>query len=109
MNKIFGYLLTLVGLGMIVFAVISMFHVFTGAQAPAALVSNLNLNVNTQYGQVGADTKDLIPIINLALHAILMFFIAATGAKVAGIGVNMVKVDAIAEALQKNKDEIKKL
>ena len=110
MNKIFGYLLTFVGLVMIIFAVVSMFKVFTGAQPAISLISDFNLNVNTQYGQMGMDTKALLPIINLALHAMLMFFITAAGGRVAGVGVNMVKVDAIADALRENKnDEIKKL
>jgi len=110
MNKIFGYLLTLAGLGMILFALVSMFKVFTGAQQPVTLVPNFNLNFNTQYGQMGLDTKDLLPIINLMLHAMLMFFVAGAGARVAGVGVNLVKTDAVAEALRKNKDEeIKKL
>ncbi len=110
MNKIFGYFLTVIGLGMVFFAALSMFKVFTGGQEPIMLIKTLKLNINSQFGPVATDTTALLPLINISLHAILMFFIASCGGRVANVGVNMVKVDAISEALRENPSkEIKNL
>ena len=110
MNKIIGYFLTVIGLGMIFFAVVSMFKVFTGSQAPIMLINDLKLNISSQFGPALTDAGAILPMLNIALHAMLMFFIASCGGRVANIGVNMVKVDAIAEALRENPSkEIKKL
>ncbi|WP_424245408.1 hypothetical protein Dip510_000365 [Elusimicrobium posterum] len=110
MNKIIGYFLSAVGLLLIFFAFISMFKVFTGAQDAVQLINQSTINITTQYGPLAMDMSHISRFINLALHALFMFFIAAIGGRVCGAGVNFVKVDTFAEALAKAKiEDIKKL
>lgn len=110
MNRIIGYFLSAVGLIMVFFSLISMFKVFTGAQVPVQVIKTFSLNLNTQYGPVAMDGAQYLVMINLALHAVFMFFILMAGARICNIGINFVKVDVFAEALGKNPaKELKKI
>ncbi|ACC97597.1 hypothetical protein Emin_0029 [Elusimicrobium minutum Pei191] len=108
MNKIIGYFLLCVGLALIFFATISMFKVFVNKQAPVKVLNTMNFSVNTQYGPMGVNSPEGAATLNLVVHALLMFFMVSVGARVSTIGVNLVKVDAVSEAIAKLED-IKKL
>ena len=110
MNKIFGYFLLCVGLVVMFFAVTSMFNTFIKKQPVTQLITTQKMTISTQQGPMEIDTAAMTGMINLALYAVFMFFITAVGGRVAGAGINLVKADALAQALKNaNFNDIKKL
>lgn len=99
MHKILGYLLLCLGLALIFFAGIGMYKVFVARQPVLNVVKMENVTANTQYGAVQIPMKGVNALINTGLFAVLMLFLASVGAKVSGIGVNLLKTERIYEAL----------
>ncbi|MBQ9971346.1 MAG: hypothetical protein IJP25_04405 [Elusimicrobiaceae bacterium] len=114
MNKIFGYLLLCVGLLMIFFSVLSMYKVFADRQPVAPVVQMKDMQIATQYGPMQIPMQAVNTLANVGLFAVFMLFILGAGGRVAGVGVNMIKMERLREALllsrQKIEDEtLKKL
>ncbi len=99
MHKILSYLLLCCGILIILFALNSMYKVFiTGGTVPV-LVSFADLQLKTQYGLMSLPMAPVNTLANLMLFAVLMAFITTTGAKIAGIGCQLLKNERIYEAL----------
>ena len=105
MHKILGYLLICAGLFIVLFALHAMYRVFVGAGAVLALVNFTDLTLQTQFGPLVVPMKQTNLIANLGLFTLFMGFLVATGAKVAQIGCQILKIERIREALLQLKPE----
>ena len=99
MHKILSYLFICVGTLLIFFSLVSMYHVFVDRQPAAPVVQLTDMNLQTQYGIMTIPMQNLNTLANLGLFAVLMAFILSAGAKLANIGVKMLKNERIREAL----------
>lgn len=115
-HKITGYLLLTVGLVFILFAVVSLSKVFIGGGEVAQLVQFSGLPVQTQYGTLQIPLKQVAPLLNIGLFSVFMLCVMAAGGQLAKIGVNLLKVERIYEALAQlpskqaaNPEAVKKL
>lgn len=112
-EKITGYLLLSVGLGIMIFCVVNIFMVFTNKAKPFSvfsiqssgstsvpglndLVSQLQKN-NLNASQVQLPKMDILPpevlnqTLNLSTHFFLMTFILGFGYKLASLGVQLIR------------------
>jgi hypothetical protein len=96
-DKIIGYVLLLLGLGIILFSIFSAFSTFTGSKEPPEL---FRLEKSTQpisLGGVEIPGMELIPVEyfnisgNLMFHFLLMWLLICGGGRIASIGVSMIK------------------
>ena len=111
-EKILGYILLAVGLVIIIFAVVSVFNVFTAKVEPVDLfkLSGISLDLGSLVGgdlpleareqitRPGGSTKseivspDLInKPLNIVAHLMLMGFVASVGFKIASLGIMLVR------------------
>ncbi|KKQ26318.1 MAG: hypothetical protein US62_C0049G0002 [Candidatus Woesebacteria bacterium GW2011_GWA1_37_8] len=100
-NKLFGYLLLVVGLLVIVFCAFKVYRVFTGQEMPFNLftLSSVSVDLGKVVGQpTSADLKqelfgaDLInKPLNYGFYLMLMGFIASVGFKIASLGVQLAR------------------
>ena len=111
-EKILGYILLAVGLVIIIFAVVSVFNVFTAKVEPVDLfkLSGVSLDLGSLIGgdlppeareqiqRSGGSAKselispDLInKPLNIFAHLTLMGFLASVGFKVASLGVMLIR------------------
>ncbi|MDI6820113.1 MAG: hypothetical protein QMC89_04325 [Candidatus Hodarchaeaceae archaeon] len=97
-DKIVGYVLLAVGLVMILFAVRSMYGVYTGADPPPSVirVSDVKFPVPSEEGQPREEVllisgDQASKVINMGLWSVLMLFVASAGAKIGGLGVKMAR------------------
>lgn len=102
-EKVIGYTLLIVGIVLIVISALSVYLVFTNnAQPytfmpPGPVVFDLQLPADKNSSSmvhVPVDLSKIMPIApltNIFLHLVLMGFIASAGARLAGIGVNLVR------------------
>jgi len=95
-DKIVGYVLLAVGLVMILFAVRSMYNVYTGMDSPPPVirVSDVKFPVPAEAGQPREEVllisgDQASKVINMGLWSVLMLFVASAGAKIGGLGVKM--------------------
>ncbi len=116
-NKIIGYLLLVIGLGLMFFAFTGMYQTFVNKKPVVQVLETKPLAMNTQYGKVEVQADVVSQVLNLALFALFMLFMAAVGGRVAQAGNNLVKTERLCETLLELKksdvlarpDEIKKL
>lgn len=99
MNRIFGYLLLLAGMAMIFFAGIGMYKTFVQRRPVVNVVNLGTITANTQYGKVDIPLNNVNTVANLGLFAVFMLFFVSAGAKVAGVGVNLLKTERIHDGL----------
>lgn len=102
-EKVLGYLLIFLGILAIFLSAFSVYLVFTHKAEPYAfmqpgpIVFNLQLPADPSGSKMVNVPVDLskvmplAPITNIFLHLVLMGFIASAGAKLAGIGTNLVR------------------
>ncbi len=117
MHKIIGYLLLVIGLALILFAFTGMYQTFVQAKPVMQLLHSQPLALATQYGQVKVDAAFATQTLNIVLFALFMMFLALIGARVAGIGNQLLKIERICQTLQQlrredalsNEKEIRKL
>ena len=96
--KAVGYALLLAGLILIIWAVYSMYNVYTGAQAPPAVVemNSVTISLPTAQGAPPVQTelisgRDSSLLTNMGIWFALMTFIASAGSRVGGLGVKLVR------------------
>jgi hypothetical protein len=95
-SKMVGWVLLVVGLILIVFAVYFMFRVFTGATAPPAIFNMKSITMPTGEG-TSANNVELVPggavslVINMLIWAVLMYFVASAGSRIGGLGVKLIR------------------
>ena len=97
-DKTLGYVLLAVGLGLIIFAVCSMFKVFTGSVAPPAIFEMGNITIPWSAGEGMSPTEvevvsgaEISQIVNMVLWSILMLFVVTAGGTIAGLGVKLTR------------------
>ena len=98
-NKIIGYLLLVIGLGLVFFAFTGMYQTFVNKKPVVQVLQLKPLAINTQYGRVEMQADVINQTLNFVLFALFMLFLAAVGSKVAGIGNNLVKTERLCETL----------
>jgi len=104
-DKIIGYALLAVGLVIILFALNSMWTVFTGARSPPPLITmnSIKISLGGEQGPSGSEgllqLKDIeilngeqfSKLVNSMLWYILMLFVASVGGRIGGLGVKLAK------------------
>ncbi len=109
MHKIISYLLICIGLLIILFALNSMHKVFIQGADVLAIVHFADMVVQTQVGPMNVPMQAANTIANLALFAVFMTFVMATGGKIASLGIQLLKNERIYDALkQLNKENSSK-
>ena len=119
-EKILGYILVVIGLGIIAYAALDVINVFSGNSQPANLftfdpialdlgkLTDQPLPPGTNLKQTLVESDLLNKPINLAAHLLLMGFVATIGFKIAQIGVMLVrpiKVHLIGKNLPETKQQ----
>lgn len=100
MHKILGYLLLCAGLFLIFFACVGMYKTFILKSPVPQIVKMSNVTAQTAQGhQVQIPMDGVNQLANTALFALLMVFLAGAGGRVAGAGINLLKVERIYDAL----------
>lgn len=97
-DRTVGYVLLGVGLGLIIFAVCSMFNVFTGSVTPPAISEMKSITIPLPAGEGMPPTEvevvsgaEISQIVNMVLWGILMVFIITAGGKIGGLGVKLIR------------------
>jgi len=110
-EKIVGYVLLAIGVGMIFFSIYQMVPVFTGASSPPNLFSFSDIYFPAT-GQAERTLmisgRELNKLAAMAFWYMLMFFIMWSGGKIASLGVNLIreiKVE-VKEPIEKPKTEV---
>jgi len=92
-EKLIGYVLLIIGVVLLLFAVAEMSAVYTGAASPPGLINLSDVSWPTQDGGVATlmqgDQISQLP--NLFFWFLLMVFVLLAGGKIAQIGVSMLK------------------
>lgn len=100
-EKVVGYILLVVGLVVIVFAVVNVFMTFTGKAMPVQLFNfqGVTLDFGQQLGLPKTtaapmeliSARDLNQMANLTAQILLMGFLAGAGEKLASLGVSLIR------------------
>lgn len=112
-NKIIGYVLIGVGLLLIVMAVISVVSVFRHTSEPIHVFSAETFAVKSTANKEAFDIQQMVGLnpetisfsFNIFMHLILMGFILNAGARMAGIGAQLVRPIIV----ETPKSEVKKV
>lgn len=99
MHKILGYLLLCAGLFLIFFACVGMYKTFILKSPVTQIVKMSNVTAQTAQAQIQIPMDGVNQLANAVLFAVLMVFLAAVGGRVAGAGINLLKVERIYDAL----------
>lgn len=99
MHKILSYLFICVGLCIIFFALQGAYRVFTGSGSAAAWVTFADLTLPSPGGEWVLPMQPVNTVINLLLFMVFMGFWLVAGARIAGIGCQLLKNERIYEAL----------
>ena len=97
-DKLIGYVLLSLGLLMIFAALFMIYQILTGKSKPPKVFDVVapSIKLPTESSNVGSEFK-IIPdevfngVLNIGMYYLLMMFLASSGAKIAGIGVKMIK------------------
>lgn len=105
MQKIIAYLLLVVGLALMCFAFMGMYQTFINKKPVVQVVQIKPFSLSTQYGNVQVDGAMVGQVLNITLFVLFMLFLAALGARVAGVGNQLLKTERICETLQRLRRE----
>ncbi len=96
--KAVGYGLLIAGLVLIIWAVYSMYNVYTGTQAPPAVIQMNGVTISLPTGQstqpVQAELisgRDSSRLVNMGIWYALMLFVASAGGRIGGLGVKLIR------------------
>lgn len=113
MHKILGYLLLCAGLFLIFFAGNGMYKTFVRHSPVAQIVNMRDITVQAPQGTVTVPAEGINTLANTALFAVLMLFFVSVGARVAQLGIHLLKTERIYDALSQldltDKDDLKTL
>ena len=112
MYKIFSYVLLGIGILFVLFALHGMYQAFSAGQPVPELVQLTDWQLQTKAGPVTVSASSVNTLVNMGVFAVLMFFVMTSGAKIAGLGIQLLKNERIYDALlQKNSssEALKKL
>ena len=93
-EKVVGYVLLSMGVGMIFLSVYLMFNVFTGVSSPPILVNfyDISIPLPVENGNVPiVSGQELSKMAGMVFWYMLMFFVMWSGGKIASIGVKLIK------------------
>jgi len=102
-EKVLGYFFLFLGIGIIFFAALRVYVVYTTKAEPIQLIdaqSNLGFNLSVPSGIAGQNItvpvqmgqlQPMITVINNFVYLIFMGFFASIGFKIAMLGVNLVR------------------
>jgi hypothetical protein len=97
-EKVVGYLLIVVGLGIIFFALFTASQIFSGSKSPPALFRMEKSSKPISIGGVEMPGLEFIPIEylnlsgNLTFFLLFMWLLLSAGGRVASIGVGMISI-----------------
>ncbi len=96
--KAVGYALLIAGLGLIIWAVYSMYNVYTGATPPPSVIQMNSVTISLPTGgNMPPIQTELISgresskLTNMGIWFALMTFIASAGGRIGGLGVNLIR------------------
>ncbi len=87
-EKVIGYALLAVGVGMIFVSVYMVFSVFMGASSPPLLFDFSDISV---LGAEIMSGESMNLIVAMAFWYLLMFFVMWSGGKLASLGISLIK------------------
>lgn len=97
-EKIFGYTLFCVGLVCILFALFSIYNVFTDSAKPPTIFKMQKLSFTTSAGRDSPPMEINMPldsdarkIVNVFLYYLFMLFIVTVGSRLSSLGVQFIK------------------
>lgn len=99
MHKILGYLLLCAGLFLIFFAGNGMYKTFIRHSPVAQIVKMGDITAHTTQGAITVPADGINTLANTALFAVLMLFFVSVGARVAQLGIYLLKTERIYDAL----------
>ena len=97
-DKAVGYILLLIGLGIIFFAIFSAFSVFNGSKTPPQLFNIVKSSEPITVGGMQIPGMEFIPTAylnqsgNLTFFMLFMFFLLSAGGRIASIGISMLSI-----------------
>lgn len=96
--KAAGYVLLVAGLVFIIWAVYSLYNVYTGATSPPAVVEmkSVTISLPTGGGAPPIQTellsgKESSKLVNMGVWFALMTFVASAGSRIGGLGVKLIR------------------
>lgn len=96
--KTVGYGLLIAGLVLIIWAVYSMYNVYTGATPPPPVVNmnSVTISLPTAAGVPPVQTelisgKESSKLTNMGIWFTLMYFIASAGGRIGGLGTKLIR------------------
>ena len=96
--KAVGYALLIAGLILIIWAVYSMYNVYTGAAPPPSVIEmkgvSISLPTGTGTPPVQAELisgRDSSKLVNMGFWFALMTFVASAGGRIGGLGVKLIR------------------
>ncbi len=96
--KATGYALLIAGLVLIIWAVYSMYSVYTGATQPPSVIQMNSVAISLPTGgnipPIQTELisgKDSSKLVNMGIWFALMTFIASAGGRIGGLGVNLIR------------------
>ena len=97
-EKTLGYILLCVGLACILFALFSMYNVFTDVTSPPEIFKMESLRLSTTFGSSGQMSMLNIPLdpemrktVDMILYYLLMFFVVIAGSAISSLGIKLIK------------------
>ena len=97
LEKFFGIILLCAGLAVMGFAFLLVYGVFSGVNTPPEVfkMETIGFTAAPQGNPATKISVDVDPearkVINMALYYLFMFFVTSVGAKIAGLGVQLIK------------------
>jgi hypothetical protein len=97
-DKAVGYVLLLIGLGIIFFSIFSALSVFNGSKAPPQLLNIEKSSDPITVGGMQIPGLEFIPTAylnqsaNLTFFMLFMFFLLSAGGRIASIGITMLSI-----------------
>lgn len=102
-ERVTGYILLVIGVGMVIYATWSVYRVFTGQVVPPSVIrleaKPLTIPLSTSVPGLEAEPVELdfLPVetialtTNMAVHLLLMGFLSLAGGRLANIGAGLLR------------------
>jgi hypothetical protein len=93
-EKIFGFILIIIGLIFIFYSIYSMFNIFSGSSNPPKIIKMNNVELSIPLaGEVEIlSGEEISKIANMSLYSIFMFFIISAGSRIADLEIKLLKI-----------------
>jgi len=93
-EKIFGFILIIIGLMLIFYSIYSMFNIFSGSSNPPKIIKMNDVKLSIPLvGEIEIlSGEEISKIANMSLYSIFMFFIISAGSRIADLGIKLLKI-----------------